>query len=63
MANRGALLFFALGEMFKVHSFYHYSLAAFTAVFLKSIDSAGKKYVGDSMHVQKLIQCTKGNNP
>jgi dynein heavy chain len=23
-ANRGALLFFALGELFKVHSFYHY---------------------------------------
>eukprot|EP00960_Hanusia_phi_P043076 755854-Hanusia_phi.AAC.6 len=63
VANRGALLFFALGELFKVHSFYHYSLAAFTAVFLKSIDFAGKKYVGDAMHVQNMIQCSKGNNP
>ena len=51
VANRAALLFFALGELFKVHSFYHYSLAAFTSVFLKAIDLAGKKYSGDGMHI------------
>jgi dynein heavy chain len=63
VANRSALLFFALGEMNKVHSFYHYSLAAFTAVFLKSIDLAGKKYTGDGMHVQNLVNVSKGKNP
>ena len=63
VANRSALLFFALGELFKVHSFYHYSLAAFTAVFLKSIDMAGKKHQGDGMHVRKLISESKGANP
>ena len=63
VANRSALLFFALGELFKVHSFYHYSLAAFTSVFLKSIDQAGRKYKGDPLHVSKLIQQTKGDNP
>jgi len=63
VANRSALIFFALGEMFKVHSFYHYSLAAFTAVFLKAIDLAGKKYTGDPLHTQQLIQVSKGNNP
>mmetsp|Transcript_31209 Transcript_31209/g.79123 ORF Transcript_31209/g.79123 Transcript_31209/m.79123 type:complete len:3875 (-) Transcript_31209:127-11751(-) len=63
VANRGALLFFALGELFKVHTFYHYSLAAFTAVFLKAIDLAGKKYTGDGMHVGRLIEQSKGKNP
>ena len=63
VANRSALIFFALGELFKVHSFYHYSLAAFTAVFLKSIDLAGKKYNGDGMHVQNLIKVATGSNP
>jgi len=55
-ANRGALLFFALGEMFKIHSFYHYSLAAFTAVFLRAIDFAGKKYTGPPIHVSKYME-------
>jgi len=63
VANRGALLFFALGELFKVHTFYHYSLAAFTAVFLKAIDLAGKKHTGDGMHVPRLIEESKGKNP
>jgi len=63
VANRSALLFFALGELFKVHSFYHYSLAAFTAVFLKAIDVAGKKYGGDAMHVPSLIEQSRGKNP
>ena len=55
-ANRGALLFFALGELFKVHSFYHYSLAAFTAVFLRAIDWAGRKYTGPPLHVPQYME-------
>eukprot|EP00961_Rhodomonas_salina_P253644 3427861-Rhodomonas_salina.1 len=62
VANRGALLFFALGEMFKVHSFYHYSLSAFTAVFLRAIDWAGKKYIGSPIHVPKQIALCSGKN-
>ena len=61
VANRGALLFFALGEMFKVHSFYHYSLSAFTAVFLRAIDWAGKRYLGAPIHVPKQLQLCSTN--
>jgi len=42
VASRGALLFFILSDLFKIHSFYYYSLAAFTSVFLRAIDLAGK---------------------
>ncbi len=64
VANRGALLFFALGEMFKVHSFYHYSLSAFTSVFLRAIDWAGKKYLGAPIHVPRQLELcsTSGGN-
>eukprot|EP00960_Hanusia_phi_P010289 300866-Hanusia_phi.AAC.1 len=62
VANRGALLFFALGELFKVHSFYHYSLSAFTSVFLRAIDWAGRRYVGAPIHVPKQLELCQGKN-
>jgi len=61
-ANRGALLFFALGELFKIHSFYHYSLAAFTSVFLRAIDFAGKKYTGPPIHTPKFMKMVEAGS-
>ena len=38
VATRGALLFFLMNEMFRVHSYYMYSLNAFVAIFNRGID-------------------------
>jgi dynein heavy chain len=38
VANRCALIFFMMGELVKIHSYYIYSLAAFTEVFYRGID-------------------------
>jgi len=45
VANRGALMFFLLSDLFKVHTFHFYSLASFTLVFIRAI--AGRKLPGD----------------
>ena len=46
VATRGALLFFLLNDLFRVHSYYLYSLNAFVVVFLRGIDACniGKAY-------------------
>jgi len=38
VARRAALLFFLMNSLFKVHSYYVYSLASFVSVFMRSID-------------------------
>jgi len=38
VANRSALLFFLMNDLVKMHSYYIYSLAAFTEVFYRGID-------------------------
>ena len=38
VAERGALLFFLMNELFRVHTYYIYSLNAFVVVFLRAID-------------------------
>jgi dynein heavy chain len=40
VAARGALLFFVLNGLGRVHAFYRWSLAAFLAVFARGLDSA-----------------------
>ena len=45
VANRGALMFFLLSDLFKVHTFHFYSLASFNIVFQRAI--AGRKLPGD----------------
>jgi len=45
VANRGALMFFLLSDLFKIHTFHFYSLASFTLVFIRAI--AGRKLPGD----------------
>jgi len=38
-ANRGALFYFLLSDLMKIHSFYKYSLDAFVLVMHRAIDS------------------------
>ena len=47
-ANRGALFYFLLSDLMKIHSFYKYSLDAFVVVIHRAIDaiSDNKMYSG-----------------
>ena len=49
VAARGAMLFFLLNSLNKIHAFYQFSLNAFVAVFARGIDNApfGRKKKGD----------------
>ena len=38
VANRTSLIFFLMGNLSKIHTYYIYSLAAFTKVFFRGID-------------------------
>lgn len=40
VANRGAMLFFLLNSLSKIHAFYQYSLNSFVSVFSRAIDLA-----------------------
>jgi len=43
VANRTSLLFFLMGDLVKIHTYYIYSLAAFTKVFFRGIDLVSAK--------------------
>lgn len=43
VARRGSLLFFLLSDLFKIHSFYVYSMEAFVSVIHRAIDSVARK--------------------
>eukprot|EP00966_Prymnesium_polylepis_P119930 2771299-Prymnesium_polylepis.1 len=45
VANRGALMFFLLSDLFKVHTFHFYSLSSFDLVYRRAI--AGRKTAAD----------------
>ena len=38
VANRSSLLFFLMNDLVKMHTYYIYSLEAFTTVFYRGID-------------------------
>jgi dynein heavy chain len=58
-ALRGAVLFFIMNDLFKVNSFYFYSLNSFVIVFERSIDMAGTGAgAAQSWNVSKLIEET-----
>jgi len=42
-ANRGALFYFLLSDLSKIHSFYRYSLEAFIIVINRAIDNISEK--------------------
>ena len=44
VAARGAMLFFLLNSLNKIHAFYQYSLNAFVTVFSRAIDVAPGKF-------------------
>jgi dynein heavy chain len=46
-ANRGALVFFLMNELYKIHSFYKYSLDAFLIVVKRAIDLVQEKWEAD----------------
>jgi dynein heavy chain, axonemal len=62
IAARSALLFFILGDLNKVHTFYHYSLAAFTQVFLRAIDQAGKAAAKPALKASAAMAATSKNS-
>ena len=62
IAARSALLFFILGDLNKVHTFYHYSLAAFTQVFLRAIDQAGRAAAKPALKTAQVISATAKNS-
>lgn len=49
VAARGAMLFFLLNSLNKIHAFYQFSLNAFVAVFARGIENApfGRKRKSD----------------
>lgn len=42
-ASRGALVFFMMNELFKIHSFYKFSLDAFLIVVVRAIDIVAER--------------------
>jgi len=54
VANRGALMFFLLSDLNKVHSFHHYSLASFIIVFCRAI--TGKRDNVVEYDEEKLLE-------
>ena len=43
VASQGSLLFFLMNSLFKIHSYYMYSLNAFVVIFLHAIDVVSEK--------------------
>jgi dynein heavy chain len=48
VANRGALIFFLMNELYKIHLFYVYSLESFVTVIHRAIDSVTERKAGKS---------------
>jgi dynein heavy chain len=57
-ASRGALVFFLLNELYKIHSFYKFSLDSFIIVVKRAI-----KLVADSMKKSKVADGEEGEEP
>jgi len=55
-ANRGALVFFLLNELFKIHSFYRFSLDSFVIVVNRAID-----IVADRLNPKKNKPAKEGD--
>ncbi|OMJ82808.1 hypothetical protein SteCoe_16405 [Stentor coeruleus] len=47
-ASRGALIFFMMNELFKIHSFYRFSLESYLLVVMRAIDIVAEKYRAQS---------------
>eukprot|EP00884_Botryococcus_braunii_P010094 jgi/Botrbrau1/19086/Bobra.0077s0003.2 len=61
VANRGAMLFFLLNSLNKIHAFYQYSLNSFVSVFSRAIDIApGGQKGGKKVSMQQIQRRTTG---
>lgn len=58
-AARGSLLFFLMNELFRVHTYYIYSLSAFVTIFLRSIDLVSGE--ANPMLDELLVGSSNGN--
>lgn len=59
-ANRGALFYFLLSDMPKIHSFYKFSLEAFIVVINRSIDMISEKKMYSA---ENMVAFTPENEP
>ena len=57
-ASRGALVFFLLNELYKIHSFYKFSLDSFIIVVNRAID-----IVAAAMNPKKKVKAVEGDKP
>lgn len=63
VARRGARLFFLLAQLFKIHSFYLFSMESFVAVINRAIDSIsevrsnfGRELLGQQVLAKNRLQ-------
>jgi dynein heavy chain len=62
VAKRGAMLFFLLNSLNKIHAFYQYSLNAFVNVFARGLDQApGGRKKKEEVSLQQLARRLSGN--
>jgi dynein heavy chain len=61
-ADRGALFYFLLSDLSKVHSFYKYSLESFVIVINRSIDKGSKTPMYDQDNMEP-VQEEEDNRP
>jgi len=60
VAHRAALLFFLMNDLFKCHTYYIYSLAAFVTIFLRSIDLVSGKRDPQFQHDEEAEEQAEG---
>lgn len=64
VARRGAMLFFLLNSLNKIHAFYQYSLNAFMGVFSRGIDNApGKKKKAEKKGDEEAAEAAEEGAP
>ena len=54
-ATRGSLIFFLMTELYKLHSFYQFSLESFILVIRRAIKVIAKKWK-DKLNADKVIE-------
>ena len=60
VARRGALLFFVMNKMVKMHTYYMFSLSSFIQFFLRGIFDAGKETNEPSRYDPQFLRDTGG---
>jgi dynein heavy chain len=61
-AVRGALIFFLMNEMYKLSSFYMYSLESFINVISRAIDVVANRYKKEEEEKQKALNAENGKD-